>query len=195
MKKRMIMAALAGSASLAAAQNFSLSLVPSTTAPFPGSSFTLTVFGDADVGTHILGGAFSLESDGQCIQSMTWTPASWSQFNTDGGFAGDGDYNEVVFGQLVLPPVFLPVAGSELGSAIGTYTIVLDPGIGDFQIDFQLVGASPFTLETVDAQTGQTFQSSNGTLTLGSARVALIPSPGALSVLGLGGLVATRRRR
>lgn len=195
MKKHMIMAALAGSASLAAAQNFSLSLVPSTTAPLPGSSFTLTVFGDADVGTHFLGGAFSLESDGQCIQSMTWTPAAWSQFNTDGGFAGNGDYNEVVFGQLVLPPVFLPGAGSELGSAIGTYTIVLDPGIGDFQIDFQLVGASPFTLETVDAVTGQTFQSSDGTLTLGSARVALIPSPGALSVLGLGGLVATRRRR
>jgi hypothetical protein len=195
MKKHMIFAAIAGSASLAAAQNFSLSLVPSTTAPLPGGSFTLTVFGDADVGTHFLGGAFSLESDGQCIQSMTWSPASWSQFNTDGGFAGDGDYNEVVFGQLVLPPVFLPGAGSELGSAIGTYTIVLDPGIGDFQIDFQLVGSSPFTLETVDAVTGQTFQSSDGTLTLGSARVALIPSPGALSVLGLGGLVATRRRR
>jgi hypothetical protein len=195
MKRVCIAAAIAGSATCTTAQNFSLSLVPGSVTIFPGSSFTLTVFGDADQGTHLLGGAFSLESNGECIDTMTWTPASWSAFNTDGGFAGDGNYNEVVFGQLVIPGIFPPAPGSENGSAIGTFTVNLDPGIGDFILDFQLVAAQPFTLETVDANSGQTFQSSNGNLSLGSASIGLIPSPGVMPGLGLCGLLSTRRRR
>ena len=190
-----VCASLAGLASVASAQNFSLSLVPSAGTIEPGGSFTLSVYGDADVGTHFLGGAFSLESNGSCISSMQWTNAAWSVFNTDGGFAGDGDYNEVIFGQIVIPGIFPPAPGSELGELIGSFTVQLDAGIGDFWIDFNLVGASPFTLETVDSVTGQTFRSSDGNLTLGSASVGLIPSPGALSMLGLSGLLVSRRRR
>ena len=186
---------VAGLASVAAAQNFSLSLVPNVSTIEPGGSFTLSVYGDADVGTHMLGGAFSLESNGECISSMQWTNAAWSSFNTDGGFAGDGDYNQVVFGQLVIPGIFPPAAGSELGSLIGTFAVVLDPGIGDFVLDFQLIAAAPFTLETVDAVTGQSFQSTSGNLTLGSARVGLIPSPGVLSGFVMGALAISRRRR
>ena len=198
MKRVIILAVCAGATSVASAQNFSLSIVPSTTSPAPGGSFTLSVYGDADVGTHMLGGAFSLESNGVCISDMQWTNAAWSSFNTDGGFAGDGDYNQVIFGQLILPgvpPFDQPAPGSELGSLIGTFTVTLDPGIGDFWIDFQLVAGSPFTLETIDSVTGQTYQSSSGNLTLGSARVGLLPSPGTISGFAICGLVATRRRR
>lgn len=195
MKKVMIAAAIAGCASVSGAQNFSLFLVPSVTAPAPSSSFTLTVYGDADIGTHLLGGAFSIESNGECVQSMQWMPAAWSAFNTDGGYAGDGDYNQVVFGQLVIPGIFPPAPGSENGSHIGSFLVQLDPAIGDFSITFDLVAASPFTLETVDAVSGETYQSSSGNLTLGSATVAIIPAPGVLSLIGLGGLAASRRRR
>ena len=188
-----VCASVAGLASVAAAQNFSLSLVPNVSTIEPGGAFTLSVYGDADVGTHLLGGAFSLESNGECITSMQWTNAAWSSFNTDGGFAGNGDYNQVVFGQLVIPGIFPPAPGSELGSLIGTFTVQLDPGLGDVWIDFQLVAGSPFTLETVDAATGQTFQSNGGSLSLGSASVGLIPAPGALTILGFGGLLAARR--
>lgn len=190
-----IIASIAGFATVSSAQNFSLTIVPSAATIIPGGSFTLSVFGDADIGTHLLGGAFSLESNGECVQSMQWTPAAWSVFNTDGGYAGDGDYNQVVFGQLVIPGIFPPAAGSELGSRIGTFTVQLDPGIGDFWIDFQLVAGSPFTLETVDAVSGQTFQSTGGNLSLGSASVGLIPSPGVLSGFAVCGLLGTRRRR
>ncbi|MBO6739359.1 MAG: hypothetical protein JJ916_05825 [Phycisphaerales bacterium] len=195
MNNVILAAAIAGSASAASAQNFSLSIVPSTTIISPSSSFTLSVYGDADVGTHLLGGAFSIDSNGDCVQSMQWTPAAWSAFNTDGGYAGGGDYNQVVFGQLVIPGIFPPAPGSENGSLIGSFFVQMDPAIGDFSINFQLVAGSPFTLETVDAVTGDTYQSSSGNLTLGSATVSVIPAPGVVSLLGMGGLMCTRRRR
>ncbi len=197
MKHVLIAAAIAGSASCAMAQDFSLTLVPSVTQVFSEGSFTITVYGDADVGTHMLGGAFALESDGDCIASMSWTPASWSGFNTDGGYAGDGDYNQVIFGQLVLGGIFPPAPGSELGSAIGSFLVTAEAFSGDMPVEFQLVAGSPFTLETVDAVTGETFQSSNGNLTLGSTTVLFgnIPSPGVLSTACIGGLLASRRRR
>ncbi len=130
------------------------------------------------------------------IDSMTWTPASWSAFNEDAGYAGNGDYNGVVFGQLLLPiPGFdQPAAGSELGSAIGSFEIVLGAGVG--VIDFQLVAASPFTLEAVDVDNGlATAQDNTGALTLGAHSVTVTPAPSAMALLGLGGLVAGRRRR
>lgn len=197
MKYAMIAAAIAGSASCALAQNFSLTLVPSTIQVLSEGSFTITVYGDADVGTHMLGGAFALESNGDCIASMSWTPAPWSSFNTDGGYAGDGDYDQVIFGQLVLGGIFPPAPGSELGGAIGSFLVTAEAFSGDMPVDFQLVAGAPFTLETVDQFTGETFQDSIGNLSLGSTTVLFgnIPSPGVLSTACLGGLLASRRRR
>lgn len=195
MKNVIAAAAIAGCASIAGAQNFSLSIVPSTTSPSPGGSFTLSVYGDADIGTHLLGGAFSIESNGDCVQSMQWTNAAWSSFNTDGGYAGGGDYNQVIFGQLVIPGIFPPAPGSELGALIGSFFVQMDPGIGDFSVTFDLVAGSPFTLETVDAVSGDSYQSTAGNITLGSATVQIIPAPGAVSAFALCGLIGTRRRR
>jgi len=190
-----VVISLAGLASSAFAQNFELSIVLSSeTADTSGGSavVTATVYGDADVGTHMLGGSFSLVSNSQMVQGMTWTPASWSAFNTDNGYAGNGNYNEIIFGQLVIPGIFPPALGSELGGEIGTFEITLT-GLG--QANFQLVAGSPFTLETVDGITGSTAIDTNGTLSLGSASIGILPAPGGLSIFALGGFCFSRRRR
>ena len=198
MKYAITTIALAGLTMTAGAQEFSLSLFSSDVDVHFSLEFTVDVYGDADVGTHMLGGAFALESNGQCITGMEWNSAPWSAFNTDGGFAGDGDYNEVIFGQLVIPgvpPFDTPAIGSELGSLIGSFTVFLDQAVGDNSITFQLVEASPFSLETIDINTGETFQSSDGNLSLGSLTLQGIPSPGTISIFGGLGLLASRRRR
>lgn len=197
MKKNcsIILLGVSGLATAASAQNFSLSIVLSSlTADTSGGSavVTATVYGDADVGTHMLGGSFSLVSNSQMVQGMTWTPASWSAFNTDNGYAGNGNYNGVIFGQLVIPGIFPPAPGSELGSEIGSFEITLT-GLG--QADFHLVAGSPFTLETVDEVTGSTVIDTSGTLSLGSASIGILPAPGGLSLFALGGFCLSRRRR
>ncbi len=195
MKNAITLIAIAGMASVASAQNFSLDISGPSEVD-EGAVFTMTVTGDSDFGTHMLGGGFSLTTGSALISDMSWTPASWSGFNEDGGYAGGGNYGGVVFGQLLLPiPGFdTPAAGSELGGEIGSFQVTLGAGSGI--IDFQLVGAVPFTLESVDVDNGlASMQDTNGQLSLGSARVNVTPAPSAMALLGLGGLVAGRRRR
>ena len=199
MKNALTLIAIAGIASAASAQNFSLSIVDAPTTVAEGAVFSFDVIGDSDIGTHMLGGSFSMTSGSALISSMTWTPASWSAFNTDGGYAGNGDYNAVVFGQLVIagvPPFDVPAAGSELGGVIGTFQVTL-AATGSGLIDFALVGESPFSLESIDPTTGAGANSSQGTLTLNGAsvQVGTVPAPSALALLGLGGIAAGRRRR
>lgn len=194
--KTIAIAALAGLATAAAAQDFSLTLVPSVgTVDTSGgaATFTVTAYGDSSFGTHILGGAFgiSASSGGDTVQGMSWAAAAWSQFNTDGGDAGNGNYNTVIFGQLVIPGIFPPAAGSELGSAIGSFTVTVD-GAGVLVLD--MTNGSPFSLEAVDSVSGQTMND-GGTVSLGSATINVIPAPSAMALLGLGGIVAGRRRR
>lgn len=196
-RNAVLASALAGCATLASGQEFSLTLIPSSfTIECIGGSLTVSVYGDADVGTHILGGAFGLDvSDGApFITGITWNPAAWSQFNTDGGYAGNGNYNQVIFGQLVIPGIFPPAPNSELGSLIGAFQVnTVAGGVG--YVDFHLIAGSPFTLESVDSITGHTFQSSTGDLTLGSTSVLVYPTPGVLSGFAVCALVRTRRRR
>ena len=190
----LLVAGVAGFASQTSAQNFVLTIVPSSTTIADGDSFSLSVYGNADVGTHLLGGAFSLNSENAVIDSITWNPAAWSQFNTDGGYAGNGNYNQVIFGQLVIPGIFPPAPNSELGSLIGAFQVnTVAGGVG--YVDFHLIAGSPFTLESVDSITGHTFQSSTGDLTLGSTSVLVYPTPGVLSGFAVCALVRTRRRR
>ena len=190
-----VVISIAGLASFAFAQNFELSIVLSSeTADTSGGSavVTATVYGDADVGTHMLGGSFSLVSNSQMVQGMTWTPAPWSAFNTDNGYAGNGNYSMVIFGQLVLGGIFPPAPGSELGSEIGSFEITLT-GLG--QANFHLVAGSPFTLETTDSITGSTVIDTSGTLSLGSASISVLPTPAGLSLFALSGFCLSRRRR
>jgi hypothetical protein len=194
--KTIALAAIAGLATAATAGGFSLTLVPSATSVDTSggaASVTVTVFGNAGVGTHMLGGAFGIDGSGDtgAVTGMSWAAADWSLFNTDGGYAGNADYNNVVFGQLVIPPAFPPAPGSDLGMAIGSFTIT---GEGTGLVNFALTAGSPFTLEVVDNNTGAT-QNDGGAISLASVDISFVPAPSAMALLGLGGLVAGRRRR
>lgn len=197
--KTIAIAAIAGFAAAASAgSSFSLSIAgaPMTVDTSMGAAtFTVDVIGDSSFGTHMLGGAFSLTSGSSNVLAMAWTPAAWSAFNTDNGYAGGGDYNTVIFGQLVIPgvpPFDQPAPGSELGSAIGSFQITVE---GAGVLDLSLNAASPFSLEVIDLVSGTTANSSSGSLNLNGASINLVPAPSAMALLGLGGIVAGRRRR
>ena len=199
-KTCILVTAIAGLASSAVAQeSFSLSIVgmPTTVDLSGGSaSFEFDVVGDASVGTHMLGGSFAIETNSNWVLDMSWSSASWDAFPTDGGDAGNGNYNQVIFGQLVIPgvpPFDVPAAGSELGSVIGTFSVTLYE-INSGRIDFNIIEQSPFSLEVLDIDTGETYQSSSDTLTLNGASI-IVPAPAGLALLGVSGLICGRRRR
>lgn len=191
-----IMLGVLGLASPVFAQNFSLSLVPSDQVVNTSAgavTMNVAVHGDADVGTHMLGGAFSMVSNSPNVVGMNWTPAPWSIFNTDGGFAGDGNYNEVIYGQLwPLGGIIPPAPGSELGMEIGTFEITLS-GLG--VLEFDLLAGSMYTLETVNEFHGTQYLDTDGTLSLGSALITLVPTPATIGPFGLALMIGSQRRR
>lgn len=203
MKNTVLLIALAGLTTAGTAQEFSLSFGEITGDVSTGSMLSVDVFGDASIGTHMLGGGFAVSAftNNFEVLDMTWAPAPWSAFNTDGGHAGSGNYDSVIFGQLNggtgIPPFDQPSLGSELGSLIGSFQIEVGQ-LGSFwSLQLQLVEHEPFpfTLEVLDYPDGGTYQNELGNITLGSARVDFIPAPSSLALLGLGGLAASRRRR
>jgi len=196
MKNAVTIIALAGFVAGASAENFSLSLIAAG-ASFSSTTITIDVIGDASIGTHLMGGGFGLSTNSSSLVSnITWTAGSWSQFNSDDGYDGNGNFGQIIFGQLVIPnvpPFDVPAAGSELGSLIGSFQIELTEPLNLANgIDFSFVTFSPFTLEVIDINTGESFQDTSGTLILNGLSV---PTPSSIALLGLGGLAATRRRR
>ncbi|MBL4697454.1 MAG: PEP-CTERM sorting domain-containing protein [Phycisphaerales bacterium] len=202
MKKASLLIALAGLTAAAAAQDFSLSIAgaPTTIDATNGATITIDIIGDSTHGEVMMGGRFSMISGSGLISNMTWTPAPWSAFNTDGGYAGNGDYNEVAFGQISHQGP--QTAGSQLGMAIGSFQIQIAAGSFGV-IDLEILGGLPFALETAfwpfdGFPTGGAVDvrdSSNGTLILNGASINVVPAPSALALLGLSGLAASRRRR
>lgn len=192
---------LACSGSALAQEEFSITFGEIEGQVTPGSVLSVDVFGDSTFGTHLLGGGFGVAATTNNFEvlDMTWTNAPWSDFNTDGGHSGGGNYDSVIFGQLITGPPGLdnPAPGSELGGRIGTFQIEVGQ-LGSFwSLELQLVSVAhfPFTLEVLDDPTGAILNDTQGTLSLGSARVAFIPAPAIPAVLGCLGLLASRRRR
>jgi hypothetical protein len=191
-----IVIGLAGLASAASAQNFSLTLVPSAqTIDTSGGAVTMTVtvIGDADVGTYLSGGFFGIQTDSASIIDMQWQPAIWSTFNDDGGYAGNGNYNQVFFGQL-LGNFFPPPDSSLVGNPIGAFQVTIaEDQVG--QAEMSIVPGDPFAMETVDWVSGSLFNSNDGNLTLNSTTLNFVPAPSAVSLLAFAGAVVARRRR
>lgn len=194
--RTVVVLGLCGLASTAFGQNFSLTLVPSAqTIDTSGgaATVTVTVIGDADVGTYLSGGVFGIQTDSASIIDMQWQPAIWSTFNDDGGYAGNGNYNQVIFGQL-LGNFFPPPDSSLVGNPIGAFQVTIaEDQVG--QAEMSIVPGDPFALETVDWVSGSLFNSNDGNLTLNSTTITFIPTPGTASLLAIAGVVVARRRR
>ncbi len=204
MKSTLALVAVAGLASVAAAQSGSLSITSSAaTVDTTGAAatFTLSVWGDADFGTAIAGGAFSLSAAGGAgiISDMSGAAADWAALGfQDNGHAGDGNYNGLIFGQLIFPP-FIPAAPeSMLGNGavlLATFSVTAaadSSGTVDWSTGG---GVGDFILEifTDDGGSGSFTQLTS--VDFGGASVRVVPAPSAMALLGLGGLVAGRRRR
>ncbi|MGJ8636259.1 MAG: PEP-CTERM sorting domain-containing protein [Phycisphaerales bacterium] len=199
--KNVVFAVLAGVVSSASAQSVTLNIVASQSYfnTSGGAPITLSVFGSADFGTHIAGGAFSLSAQGGSgvIAGMTAAAADWGSFGeNDRGDAGGGNHNGLVFGQLIAPPFFPPSEDSNFTGGeilLGTFVVYSVDGVPGPVV--WTVGADPigaFVLEIFDSADNSLTQVTAATYS--SVSVG-IPAPSALALLGLGGIVAARRNR
>ncbi|MHA7812300.1 MAG: hypothetical protein ACX94C_02745 [Phycisphaerales bacterium] len=201
-----IVIGLAGLSSAASAQNFSLWLEPSSMTP--NGTFTVGVYGDADVGTAYLTGSFglsveSLTGENQ-VSNITWDLHVGSEFLIqyfDYGYGGDGTHLGTSFYQFIIPSCGMIFdCGRSYGELIGTYTIEMDPGaMGDYEISLlsapDLDLPVPHTFEVYDETTGDLYNDSQGTLTLTGTAVTIVPAPAGLGSLLLCGLLASRGTR
>ncbi len=205
MKNAFTLIAVAGIASASTAQTGSLSIVPSamTVDSTTTTSFTLSVYGDADFGTAIAAGRFSLSAVGGAgiVTDMSFSVVDWATLLEDQGHAGDGNYADVAFGQLVFPPFFPPADDSLLGDEpvyLGSFAVTIAAdSIG--VIDWSTGGGDGDTVMEIftDIGGGGFFftQLTELEMNFGGASVNVVPAPSAMALLGLGGLVAGRRRR
>jgi len=202
MRNAVVLMTMAGIASAAGAQTASLSIVAShaTWDSTVTSTITLSVYASADFGTHIVGGGFSLSAvGGESVIGMDAAAASWGALGeNDRGYAGDGNYTGLVFGQLVFPPLFPPNAASDFtGGEVFVASVVVELSQVQFGGVEWTLGADPLgggvVLQVFDAADNSTTDVT--VANFGSAAIFVVPSPSVLAVLGLGGLVAGRRRR
>ena len=209
MKNAVLLLAAAGFASAAAAQTGSLAIVgPTGTIDTSGgaATFTISVYADADFGTAVAGGGFSLSADvidwsggAGIVTDMVGSTPDWAALGfQDNGHAGDGNYNGLIFGQLIFPP-FIPAAPeSMLGSGpvlVGTFAVTIaadSAGVVDWSTGG---GVGPFVLEVFTDDGGAGTMTQLTDLDFGGVSVNVVPAPSAMALLGLGGLVAGRRRR
>ena len=210
MKNTIVLAAVAGIASAAAAQNGSLSIIPSVTTidSTVSTSFTIAIYASADFGTHIAGGAFGLSNAGGAgiVTDMTVDVVAWASAgttSTDRGHNADGDYEGLVFGQPILPfPPFnlFPDAASSLaggGVLIANFAVTIaagSEGVIDWSTRADTIATFVLSIYN-EADLSQANIDNGNFAGHGSAQVNVVPAPSAMALLGLGGLVAGRRRR
>jgi len=203
MKNTLVLVAVAGLASVAAAQSGSLSMTASGVNIDVDSiaSFTLSVWGEANFGTHIAGGGFGLSAVGAdgFVTNMTASVPAWGVLGfQDNGHTGGGNYAGVIFGQLIFPPVIAPSAESALGNGpvqIASFSVsvfVNGPRIIDWSVTD--IGGD-FILEVFDESDSSFTQLTAADIDLGGITVIIFPAPSSVALLGFGGLFAGRRRR
>ncbi len=208
MRMHIVLASIAGLASAASAQTASLSIIPEGNVVTPGGTTTLSVYADADFGTHVTGAAFTLNAVGGAgrVESIVSNgPASWGALGEgDFGDAGDGNHAGFIMGQIVFLPFIQPDAASALGNGpvfLGSFTVTIAATAPGGFIDWTVGGGiGTFALELIDVNAnpggnppGEIIQIADPDF--GTTRVHIFPAPSSGALLGLGALVATRRRR
>ncbi len=209
MAKHIVIASLAGIASGTFAQTASLSIVASQSVVdiTMTTAITLSVYADADFGTHITGAAFTLNAlgdNGTITYVESNGAAAWGALGEDDfGDGGQGNHNGLVMGQVVFLPYIQPDVASALGHGpvfLASFTVGIRSGVGSI-IDWSVGGGiGTFALEVIDVN-GNPGGNPPGVVTqvadpvFRSTRVYMFPAPSSGALLGLSVLVANRRRR
>jgi len=208
MKNAIALAAVAGLSTGAVAQDLNLSTVTSTYDTSTGSvTFTVTVFADnfadqeAISGTGNMGIAGSGSAAGGVTNVAIDRPAWMTLSGADGAYDGAAGHTGADGGQIILAGIFPPAPASLFGSGPveffnWTYTVAAGT-VGSLDLTvFEEAGTS-FIIQTYDADAaapGLTdFREADVNIT--GTTVNFVPAPSAMALLGLGGLVAGRRRR
>ena len=198
----LIVASLAGFVSLAQAQNFNLWLEPGEVSP--DGVFTVTVYGDSDLGGVYIGGGMGLQvstlSGEDRIGDISWDfdlEGTYIEIDED-GYLGGGVYGEVSYYWFMGCGIF-PCEFTDLGDPIGHFTIEVDPDAFEtYEIDLiagpDLNPAFPYTIEAADPL-GNLYNDSQGSLTLTGATVSVVPAPGFVSMMTMYGVLSSGRRR
>jgi hypothetical protein len=159
-----------------------------------GGLFTIDVYADADVGTHIDECAFGLQSNSFGVTDMVWTPAEWAAYSFDDGYAGNGNYNAVNFGQVIIPGIVPPADNSYLGQRVGSFVVSTIEFYG--VLDFDLVEQAPYSLRVYDDASGSFYSNTSTNLSLyGFSINAVAPAPSSAVAIVMCGLMCSRRRR
>lgn len=193
---------LAGMAVPCASQNFNLWLEPSGMSP--EGTFTVSVYGDSDLGGVYVSGGMGLQvstlSGQGRVSNISWDfdlVGNYLQLD-EVGYLGDGMHGEVGYAWFVGCGIF-PCDTTDLGAPIGHFTIEVDPDAFEtYQIDLiagpDLNPAYPYTIEVADPL-GNLYNDSLGSLTLTGATVSVVPSPGLVSMMTLCAMLSSGRRR
>jgi len=205
MKTALIFLAASGLASSAFGQSATLSIVPSVAIwdTTISTTYTLSVYAEADFGTAISGGEFAIAGFGNAapgVTGMVGQAAAWGALGfQDNGYAGNGNYNGMIFGQLIFPPFIPPAPGSMLGNGpvlLGSITVTLEANTFGWLEFATAAGMGDFVLEIyTDDGGGGTMTQLTGADIIHDSVVVMMPSPSTFALFGLGGLVAGRRRR
>lgn len=193
---------LAGMAFSCAAQSFSLWLEPGEVSP--DGVFTVSVYGDSDLGGVYIGGAMGLEvstlSGEDRVSNISWDfdlVGTYIQIDED-GYLGGGVYGEVSYYWLFACGIF-PCVFTDLGDPIGHFTIEVDPLAGEtYEIDLvagpDINDAYPYTIEAADPL-GNLYNDSQGSLTLTGATVSVVPAPASFVMAIPFGVLSMRRQQ
>ena len=191
-----IVLGLSGLTTAASAQNFSLTLVPSvmTLDTIGGGRFTIDVYADADVGTHIDECAFGLQSNSYGVTGIGWTPAEWAAYSFNTGYAGNGNHNTVNFGQVIIPGVLPPSPDSYLGQRVGSFVVSTIEFYG--VLDFDLIARDTYSLRVYDEVSRSFYANEPTNLSLyGFSINAVAPAPSSVAAIMMSGLMCSHRRR
>lgn len=170
-----------------------------------GTAVWNTLGGTGQIGT-VAGfslAVFNLMSNPAAGVSGSWSNIAFnplfSIFSTPGTIAGN-NVNNANIGTGFGPPLSAPVNGSPLALWTGTWTASAASGVGAVGLITDALQGSPAHPNTVHVWLGSTVigqftvEDAWG-VTDGQGSFSVIPAPASLALLGLGGLVAARRRR
>jgi MYXO-CTERM domain-containing protein len=198
MKKSIALLAVAGFASVAAAQNVSTDLVVELTfdktsiAIGETATATITASWNGVDGSYFSSLAINLDASGDYVSVSDLAPVAWNNpalgFNGTGTISGASILNLQASQFSLIPPYFtdnpiLVTTFTVTGTAEGVLTYTTSNADG---APFPYSVTGPIFSDPVVEFGHDAFTSGSLTVT---------PAPSAMALLGLGGLVAGRRRR